>query len=223
MIYFTGSDKPSKDSKPEKSKAPKSRHGSLDDGNSDSLERKGSDGAKPGRRHRTSDPTSESSGKARRTRNPAPESPAREGSPAPAKPSRRRKNKNGSVDESEKTDRSRRSSKAGDSMTDISLPDLDGSQHGPRHIENQVEDWFGRWFSFRDTEKRRWRESRERVCLWEKVGKKDDLVSCKFYFDATVYFKVWRQFFLKKSNFQFFFWVFTWAFCLPLLQFLNLF
>ncbi|XP_054805797.1 CRIB domain-containing protein RIC10 [Prosopis cineraria] len=124
-VKTPGDSKTSKDSKQVKH-IPKSRHGSLESNNVDSPTRGSSDGSKHARRHRSLDPSSEfsvrdsSSSGSRQSRKARSSNPGSD-SQAASKP-RRRKTKTASVDGSERS--SRRSSK-GDSMTDISLPDLD--------------------------------------------------------------------------------------------------
>ncbi|KAF7837449.1 CRIB domain-containing protein RIC7-like [Senna tora] len=115
---------------------PNSRHQSIDNTNLDSPKRS-SDGTKP-RRHRSSDPTSDTSTGTRPSRRNRNSNPGSDSTAADGTKPRRRKTKTASVDGSEKTEKSSRRSSKGDSMTDISLPDLDSvpeSELELKHIE----------------------------------------------------------------------------------------
>ncbi|KAI9087449.1 hypothetical protein K1719_030589 [Acacia pycnantha] len=131
--------KASKDSKHKAKHIPKSRHGSLEKNSTDSPSGGSSGGSKHVRRHRSSDATSEcssrdssSSSGSRHSRKAKSSKPGSD-SPTASKQGRRRKTKTKSIDETEGVERSSGRSSKGDSMSDISFPDLAiGSENGHR-------------------------------------------------------------------------------------------
>ncbi|XP_028769631.1 CRIB domain-containing protein RIC10-like [Neltuma alba] len=140
-VETQGDGKTSKDSKRKAKHIPKSRHGSLESNNTDSPTRGSSDGSKHVRRHRSSDPTSECSARdspssgTRQSRKGRSSNPGSD-SQAASKPGRRRKAKTTSIDDTERPERSSRRSSKGDSMSDISLPDLDAASENGHERKN---------------------------------------------------------------------------------------